>query len=55
MFTYWLLDACGAENTMVMEQVSHPLEYDCHHEAPCMVGHLLEADPEAILALYYAS
>lgn len=37
LFTYWVLDACRTEDTVMMEQVSGPLEYNYHHEAIFMI------------------
>ena len=56
LFTYWILAACRSENTIILEEVSDPEnDYSYTHEASCAVVDLLEADPDAAMALYFTS
>ena len=40
---------------MIVEKVSHPLEYQLHDEMLCLVVDVLDANPEAVMAMYHVS
>ncbi|KAF8510697.1 hypothetical protein JB92DRAFT_2938511 [Gautieria morchelliformis] len=54
LFTYWTLDACRTENTIMMEQVSTS-DAPCHNDELLLVADLVETSPNAVMALYRAS